>query len=130
MHLQLTAIIHFLERSMSAHLPNSSLPQHLELLTMKQLAEEFFGITVTALYCRRHRDPNSIPPAINIPHSKSPLFYRATVVEWFLSYEEKREIQRPSLQHKPNSPRKKGRSTTSERILARNLGISVKELRR
>ena len=111
-------------------LANSDSSQHPKLLTLQQLAEEFFGITATALYCRRHRDPNSIPPSIRIPSTKSLLFSRETVIKWFASYEENREKDN-TFTHRPQSiaPKKKGASTKSERIEARKLGVTVKQLR-
>jgi hypothetical protein len=101
----------------------------LPFLTLQQLAEEFFGVSATALYCRHHRNPHSIPPPIRIPSTKSLLFSRETVIEWFLTHQEQRETHHSAPHRKPASIRKKGASTKSERIESRKLGISVKELR-
>jgi hypothetical protein len=116
---------------MTSPLQGSNSPQPLKILTLKQLAEDFFGVTSTALHCRRHRNPNSLPPSIQLPGTKTLLFSLEEVTLWFLSHQEKRENNTPSLykQPKSTSTRKKGASTKIERITARQLGISVQELR-
>lgn len=58
-----------------------------DILTLEQLAQQFFHTTADAIYSRRKRDPASLPPSIEIPGIKRIFWHRRTVEDWFLSYQ-------------------------------------------
>lgn len=74
---------------MSASLPSDLHANHAtDILTLEQLAEIYFKTTPDAIYARRKRDPDSLPPAIEIPGLRRIFWHRKTVENWFLSFEQ------------------------------------------
>ncbi len=91
-----------------------------DILTLEQLAQQFFHTTADAIYSRRKRDPASLPPAIEIPGIKRIFWHRQTVEAWFLSHQQTTPISNVSLS-KSNPPRSAGRPTKTEQVRAKKL---------
>lgn len=51
------------------------------LLSFGELAVRLHT-TVTALYCRAHRDPKNLPPQVRIPGDRRVFFQESVVEEW------------------------------------------------
>jgi hypothetical protein len=52
------------------------------LLTIEDLVPILRAVSVMALYCRRSRDPYSLPPVVKIPGDHRLLFLEETVEDW------------------------------------------------
>lgn len=76
--------------------------------------------------------PDTLPPPIYTPGTKSPLWITGDVIDWLRSYQvesgEKRS-RKPRVCADEKAPRR-GAPPMRERVDAQRLGISVKELRR
>ena len=69
-----------------------------------------------------HSNPNRLPPPLRLP-GRPPRWLRDDVLAWLRAHSSAQPETQPSIQVR------RGRPSTAERLAARELGISVRELR-
>jgi hypothetical protein len=88
------------------------------------------GKSVAAILADRSRAPHRLPPACSPPGTRRPTWLLADVLEWLAKHRET-PVTAPALN--PARPRvvihRKGRPTKVEQTEAKDLGITVRELR-
>lgn len=85
-----------------------------DILTLEQLAQQFFHTTADAIYSRRARDPDSLPPSIEIPGVKRVFWHRQTVLDWFLSYEHPASVIPLNPDPHPRPAEQKGKKSKAD----------------
>lgn len=102
-----------------------------ETLTVSMLAKEYYHTTDHAMYHLRSKYPDAVPPPIRIPGVRRLLWLRKTVDEWFQARQEPASAMQlpPKIASRVTPPARTGAPTKTERVEAKRLGITVKELR-
>lgn len=88
------------------------------------------GKDVATILADRSRAPHRIPPACSPPGTRSPTWLLQDVLAWLAEHREAPAAAPERASAKaPVAPRRSGRPTKVEQAEARQLGISVRELR-
>lgn len=88
------------------------------------------GKSVAAILADRSRAPHRLPPACSPPGTRRPTWLLQDVLAWLAEHREA-PVAAPerAAAKAPVAPRRSGRPTKVEQARAKQLGISIRELR-
>lgn len=83
------------------------------VLTVEQLAEQYYHCTARALHVRLAIRPGTLPPCVRIPGVRRVMFLRADVDAWFAAH---RVLHVPDEPTATEAHRRRGRPTKAESL--------------
>jgi hypothetical protein len=83
------------------------------VLTVEQLADQYYHCTARALHVRLAIRPGTLPPCVRIPGVRRVMFLRADVDAWFAAH---RVLHVPDEPTATEKPRRRGRPTKAESL--------------